>query len=46
MNNSRFALPIFDDAGEVLRYNVFRVELVIRHAGNNKLFLYDIMNIK
>ena len=30
--DSRFALPIFDDEGEVLRYNVFHVELVIRHA--------------
>ncbi len=27
--DSRFALPIFDDDGEVLRYNVFHVELII-----------------
>ena len=44
--DSRFALPIFDDDGEVLRYNVFHVELVIRHAEDTKLYLYDIMNIK
>lgn len=30
--NSRFALSIFDDDGEVLRYNVFHVEFVIRHT--------------
>ena len=44
--DSRFALPIFDDDGEVLRYNVFHVELVIRHAVDRKLYLYDIINIK
>ncbi|MCM1103510.1 MAG: hypothetical protein NC254_07785 [bacterium] len=44
--DSRFALPIFDDDGEVLRYNVFHVELVIRHAEDKKMYLYDIMNIK
>ena len=35
-----------DDYGEVLRYNVFHVELVIRHAVDRKLYLYDIINIK
>lgn len=44
--NSRFAIPIFDDYGEVLRYNVFQAELVIRHAEDKKLYLYDIINIK
>lgn len=44
--DSRFAIPIYDDSGETLRYNVFHVELVIRHAENKKLYLYDIINIK
>ncbi|MGI6094357.1 MAG: hypothetical protein ACOYBL_02880 [Lachnospiraceae bacterium] len=44
--DSRFALPVFDDDDEILHYNVFRVELVIRHAENKKLYLYDIINIK
>lgn len=44
--DSRFALPVFGDGGEVLRYNVFHVELVIRHAMDRKLYLYDIVNIK
>lgn len=44
--DSRFALPIFDDDGEVLRYNIFRAELVIRHAEDGKMYLYDIINIK
>ena len=44
--DSRFALPIFDENGEVLRYNVFHAELVIRHASDGKLYLYDVINIK
>lgn len=44
--DSRFALPIFDEYGEVLRYNVFHAELVIRHAEDEKMYLYDIINIK
>lgn len=44
--DSRFALPIFGDDGEVLRYNMFHAELVIRYAADRKLYLYDVINIK
>lgn len=43
---SRFALPVFNEDGEIERYNVFNVIMVIRHAKNGKLYLYDIINIK
>ena len=43
---SRFALPVFNENGEVERYNVFRVIMVVRHAEDGKMYLYDIMNIK
>lgn len=43
---SKFALPVFNESGEIYRYNVFRVIIVVRHAKNGKLYLYDIMNIK
>ena len=43
---SRFALPVFNEAGEIERYNVFNVIMVIRHAKDGKMYLYDIMNIK
>ena len=43
---SRFALPVFDEIGEVERYNVFQVILVVRHAEDGKLYLYDIMKKK
>lgn len=28
------------------RYNVFNVEMLVRHAADNRLYLYDIVNIK
>lgn len=43
---SRFALPVYDGDGEVERYNVFQVIMIVRHAKNGKMYLYDIMNIK
>lgn len=43
---SRFALPVFDDSGDVERYNVFHVLMLIRHAKDGKMYLYDIMEIK
>ena len=43
---SRFALPVYNDSGEVERYNVFRAFMIIRHAQDNKMYLYDIKEIK
>ena len=43
---SRFALPVLGIDGEVERYNVFHVAMVIRHGEDNKKYLYDIVNIK
>ena len=44
--DSRFALPVFDVKGEIEYYNVFKVIMVVRHAEDGKMYLYDIMNIK
>lgn len=44
--DSKFALPVYDSNGEITRYNIFKVVLVVRHAANGKLFLYDIIQIK
>ena len=43
---SRFALPVYDSLGEIERYNVFQVVMIVRHAEDGKMYLYDIMNIK
>ena len=44
--DSRFALPVFGENGEIERYNVFRAALLVRHAKDGKMYLYDIMRIK
>lgn len=44
--NSHFALPVYDENGEVERYNVFHASILIRHDANGKMYLYDIMDIK
>ena len=43
---SRFALPVFDEVGEVERYNVFVVCLLVRCAADGKMYLYDLMQLK
>lgn len=44
--DSRFAMPILGENGEIIRYNVFCAELVIRHAFDGKRYLYDIIKKK
>lgn len=44
--NSRFALPIYNEHGEIERYNVFHASMIIRHANDGKMYLYDIIDIK
>lgn len=43
---SRFALPVLGQCGEIERYNVFRVWMLMRHAKDGRLYLYDIMELK
>ncbi|MDY5957507.1 MAG: hypothetical protein SPJ22_10300, partial [Frisingicoccus sp.] len=44
---TRFALPVYcNESGEVERFNVFRIEMLIRHAADGNLYLYDMVNIK
>lgn len=44
--DTRFALPVFDENGEIVRFNVFKGRLLIRHAKNGKKYLYDVLEIK
>ena len=43
---SRFALPVYGSSGEIERYNVYHVYMIIRHDLNGKKYLYDVINIK
>lgn len=44
--DTRFALPVYDDNRELVRYNVFKARLLVRHATDGKLYLYDILRTK
>ena len=44
--DTRFALPLYDENGEIGRYNVFSARLLIRHASSGKMYLYDVLEIK
>ena len=44
--DTRFAVPKYDNDGELAGYNIFKGRLVIRHAQNGMLYLYDILRIK
>ena len=43
---SRFALPIYSNDGLIERYNIFHVQMLIRHDQNSRKYLYDLINIK
>ena len=45
-NECSLKSPVYDESGSVVRYNVFRVEMLIRHSSNGKRYLYDMVNIK
>ena len=44
--DSRFALPVYGEDGEINVYNIFHASLLIRHSNNGKMYLYDVIDIK
>ena len=44
--DSRFAIPVYSDCGELEKANIFKARLLIRHAASGKKYLYDILEIK
>ena len=44
--DSRFALPVYGDNGEIEKYNVFHASMLIRCANDRKMYLYDVIDIK
>ena len=41
-----FRLPVYSEIGEVERYNTFHASLLIRHSSDEKMYLYDVIDIK
>ena len=44
--DTRFALPVYNVNGDIERYNVFTARILIRHASSDKMYLYDVLEIK
>lgn len=44
--DTRFGIPVYSELGEIERYNIFRVRMLVRCDENNKLYLYDVVQIK
>lgn len=42
----KFALPIYNNEKEKIKINIYNAVLLVRHAQDKKLYLYDIVNIK
>ena len=43
---SRFALPCYGEDSELTGYNIYRIEMLVRHSKDGKLYLYDMVNTK
>ena len=39
-------MPVITESGEIIEYNTFQAVLVVRYSSDERLYLYDIQNIK
>ena len=44
--NTKFGIPVYNEQGELERYNIFTARILVRRDQNGKLYLYDITRIK
>lgn len=43
---TRFSIPLYDNEKKTGEYNVYSACLVVNHAANGKMYLYDVVDIK
>lgn len=43
---TRFGIPVYDENGELEKYNIFRARILVRRDKDGKLYLYDVVTIK
>ena len=41
--DTRLALPVYNDIGDIQRYNIFKLRMLVRHDEDGKLYLYDFL---
>lgn len=44
--DTRFGLPVYNENGELLQYNIFSVRMLVRCDEDGKLYLYDFVRTK
>lgn len=44
--DTRLALPVYNNSGDVERYNIFKMRMLVRHDEDGKLYLYDFLRTK
>ena len=44
--DTRFGLPVYDENGNLERYNIFRTRMLVRCDEDGKLYLYDLVRTK
>ena len=44
--DTRFGIPVYSESGKIERYNIFKARMLIRCDENNRLYLYDIVQLK
>ena len=44
--DTRLALPVYNDTGDLQRYNIYKLRMLVRHDEDGKLYLYDFLRTK
>ena len=44
--DTRFGIPVYDENGDLLRYNIFSTRMLVRCDADGKSYLYDFARIK
>ena len=44
--DTRLTLPIYSEDGELLKYNIFKLRMLVRHDSDGKMYLYDFLRTK
>ena len=44
--DTRFGIPVYNESGELLRYNIFSTRMLVRCDKDGKLYLYDFVRTK
>ena len=44
--DTRFGIPMYDETGDLVSYNIFSVRMLVRRDEDGKLYLYDFVRTK